>query len=563
MATAMRKRGPGVGKLGGGLVQAGLAVTAAMAVEAWLKKTSGRKVADALRAALPSAAARIEMPDPARSQRVILLPGGRGLRSKTAGTANFLAGMLSQGPAAAVRAVGGPSVKMKVVDSIHEDGAKLVETTAEDLQKLRAAQPGLIVVPERFFDLAVNVYRVEQSARPAAGAVGASRILTVEVVSRADGKAVSGATVVAFIDFTARVGAEGVTSSKGTVSLKLPASAKKLERVYVYPESMLWGALRKNVAVASGVLKIPLASIDLGADDSLRHFAGVGTMQDGQGVKVGVVDTGIALGHPDLHVSGGECTVPGESPTAFGPLGGDHGSHCAGIIAARGSAPIGVRGVAPAASLFSFRVFPTPSNADRHPGASNFAIAKAIDRAVAAGCDLLNLSLGGGGADSATEAAIEDAYNAGVVVIAATGNDDRQPVSFPASFDLCVAVSAIGRKGLFPAGTVFGGDVAAPFGKDKRNFVAAFSNVGDDVDCTGPGVAVVSTVPDATYAAMSGTSMATPAVTGLAARRLAKNQALLKAPRDQQRAAAIIKEVLSSAKDLGFQPTFQGRGLPT
>ncbi len=160
-----------------------------------------------------------------------------------------------------------------------------------------------------------------------------------------------------------------------------------------------------------------------------------------------------------------------------------------------------------AAELYGFRVFPSVTTANPKPRASNFAIAKAIDRAVAAGCDLLNLSLGGGGSDPATETAIEDAYNAGAVVIAATGNDDRQPVSFPASFDLCVAVSAAGRKGLFPSGTVFDGDVAAPYGTDKKNFVAAFSNIGNDVDCIGPGVAVVSTVPAATYAAMSGTSM--------------------------------------------------------
>ena len=548
-----------MGKVGASLVQAGLTVAASMAVESLLKKSSVRKASEVLRAA----ASGVEIAEGAKAQRVILLPGGPRLRSTTSDTKKFLTGLGMRSAAKAVRSAGGPPVKMKVVDSVHEDGAKLVEVTPDDLQKLRAAQPGLIVVPERFFELAVSMYRVEHSARTSAGGVGIARTLAIEIVSRVGGKPVPGATVVAFTNFAAREGAQGVTSSKGTVSLKVPASVTKLERVYVYTEGMLWGALRKNVPLSSSSLRFQLDAIDLGADDSLRYFAGAGAMQDGNGVKVAVVDTGVALHHPDLQVAGGECTVPGEAPTAYGPLGGDHGSHCAGIIAARGSAPTGVRGVAPSAALYSFRVFPKVTPANPHAGASNFAIAKAIDRAVAAGCDLLNLSLGGGGADPATEAAIEDAYNAGVVVIAAAGNDDREPVSFPASFDLAVAVSAVGRKGLFPKGSVAEGDVAAPFGKDKKNFVAAFSNIGTDLDCTGPGVGVVSTVPEASYAAMSGTSMATPAVTGLAARMLAKNQALLSAPRDRERANGIVKALLQSAKTLGFKPIFEGRGLPT
>src|SRR5207249_9555795 len=104
-------------------------------------------------------------------------------------------------------------------------------------------------------------------------------------------------------------------------------------------------------------ITVELAPIDLAAEDSVRYFAGGGQVTDGQGVKVAVIDTGIALGHPDLRVVGGECTVPGEKPGDYGPLGGDHGSHCAGIIAARGTPPTGIRGVAPGAALYSFRVF--------------------------------------------------------------------------------------------------------------------------------------------------------------------------------------------------------------
>ena len=94
-------------------------------------------------------------------------------------------------------------------------------------------------------------------------------------------------------------------------------------------------------------------------------------------------------------------------------------------------------------------------------------------------------------------------------MIVAAGNQDRGPVSFPAADERSVAVSALGRKGTFPTGTSESGDVAGPFGKDKKNFIAAFSNIGRAIDLTGPGVGIISTVPGG-YGVESGTSMAAP-----------------------------------------------------
>src|SRR5262249_19413030 len=150
-------------------------------------------------------------------------------------------------------------------------------------------------------------------------------------------------------------------------------------------------------------------------------------------------------------------TVLGENPDEFGDNGEGHGTHVAGIIAARGNAPTGIRGLAPKVTLRSYRVF-----GKNKPGASNFAIAKAIDRAAADGCDLINMSLGGGEPDIATQEAIADARARGVVVIAAAGNDDRSPVSFPATDSLALAVSATGRKGTFPTDSIEIGNVASP-----------------------------------------------------------------------------------------------------
>jgi subtilisin len=138
--------------------------------------------------------------------------------------------------------------------------------------------------------------------------------------------------------------------------------------------------------------------------------------------------------------------------------------------------------------LRSYRVFGKGA-----PSATNFAIAKAIDAAVADHCDLINMSLGGGPAGPLTADAITAAHNAGTIVLAANGNDGRQPVSFPAANSLCQAVSAMGRIGTFPKGTEPDGSIAALFGSDKKNFIAEFSNIGPETDLTGPGVGVMST----------------------------------------------------------------------
>jgi len=176
----------------------------------------------------------IHVADAPKPQRVILLPGSRSLRGRAGSTISFLRALDSKGSASALKLAGGLPVKMKVLDSIHDDGAKLVEITAEEAQKLRAVQPGLLMVPERFFDRAVQMYRVENLAKAAAARGTTMQKFVVKVISQTDGSPVAGANVVAFTDFAARTGAGGVTSKSGTVKLTLPSNFKALERMYVY-----------------------------------------------------------------------------------------------------------------------------------------------------------------------------------------------------------------------------------------------------------------------------------------------------------------------------------------
>ncbi len=446
--------------------------------------------------------------------------------------------------------IDGGTVPMQVVDSIGPDGAKLVELSAEAALAVRAQRPDLRLVPVHYYTPAmVEPEEVVGGIRAAAAAA----TITLQVVSKKGNTPVANAFIVAFVDFKARTGAQGVTGDDGKVTLALGKASITLDRLYVYPLDANWSLIKKKLAIKTGTV-VTVAPLDLGYKDGLRHFYGNADLNVGAGVTVGVIDTGVSK-HPDLVIAGGANTVPGENRNDFGDNGRAHGTHVAGIIAARGTPPAGLRGVAPGVTLRAYRVFAKGSGS-----ASSFAIAKAIDVAVAEKCDLINMSLGGGPPDPVLKAAIDDAYAAGSLCIIASGNDDRSPVSYPAAEGKALAVSATGRKGTFPTSAAAAEEVAAPYGTDKKNFVAGFSNVGPEVDLTGPGVGIMSTVPGS-YAEISGTSMACPAAVGAAARAIAGTP-IIKMKRNARRAEAIVKAVLASAKPLGFGPTFEGLGIP-
>jgi subtilisin len=464
---------------------------------------------------------------------------------------------------------------MRVIDSSSTNGSKLVEMSPEGELSLRLAIPGLRVIPEVFYHRLWHRLQIKQrparrsktsNVRAAAAAPAAAAKSVITVTSAQTGKPVAGATVVAFTDFASRAGAQGATDAKGRVTLAQISSRQKLERIYVYPPAGLWDLLvQDTTAAASASLKLRAAD-PTDATLLLHQLYGALPRTAGQGVTIGIVDTGIDANHPDLkNVTGGQNCVSDElqaDPSAKknwrpAKVEGEHGTHVAGIAAAQGR-PGGFHGIAPAAKLRAYRVFP-----DAGGGASNFDIGNAIDAAVADKCDVINLSLGGGAKDDAVKSAIDRALAAGVVVVAASGNDSRKPVSFPAALPECVCVSAMGRRGSFPKDSVGTGDIAAPNGgASGRDFVADFSNIGSEVDVTGPGVEIVSTLPGGSYGPMSGTSMATPAVTGIVAYLLSADPALQQAQGDDR--SRKLKDLLyKSCKLEKFGRNFEGFGLPT
>jgi len=509
-------------------------------------------------------------------RRMILLPA-RGLRADTANVAAALVtlnNVRNQGVVRLSNVLSGPALtaagatvglapmpatgnaSVRVLDSIAENGAKLIEVSLEDEGALRASLPGVRLVPETFYEPLSLRLALESALIPAAQNV----TVRVTVRSAATNAPVRDVKVIGFTNFAQRLGAEGTTNAAGIAILQFATPPGTLERLYAFPDTGFWGSLRTAVPTSGGVA-MRLAPIALATPDFLRRVYGEPPLTAGAGVTVGVLDTGCGP-HPNLVIAGGFNAVTGENTGDFGDNGDRHGSHVAGIIAARGAAPTGVRGVAPGATLRSYRVFAKGKNA------SNFDIAKAIDRATSDRCDFLNMSLGrpansaGGAGEPAVRAAIEDARAAGSVVLAASGNDGRAGVSFPASDDLCIAVSAVGHRLSLVANSTSAAAFAPPTGTDPNEFIADFSNIGPQVDLCGPGVGIVSTVvPGNSFAVMDGTSMACPAATGAAARLLAANPLILNATRDATRSAAIVQLLLQRAATRGFQAIFEGHGM--
>jgi subtilisin len=197
---------------------------------------------------------------------------------------------------------------------------------------------------------------------------------------------------------------------------------------------------------------------------------------------------------------------------------------------------------------------------------TNYPVIHALLQAQSDRCDILNLSLETTGErrrDEALEEAIADARDHGMIVVVAAGNDNRDAVDYPAAYPGATAVSAMGREGTFPRRALEEMTVSPPKGhKDPKEFIASFSNVGEQISVTALGVGVLSTLPGNDWGSCSGTSMAAPVVAGAAACLLSRNPAIYNMARNSARSDAIEQLLIANCVRRGFGPTFEGHGMP-
>jgi thermitase len=211
---------------------------------------------------------------------------------------------------------------------------------------------------------------------------------------------------------------------------------------------------------------------------------------------VAVIDTGVDYTHPDLKgrvLMGQDFTFrPGwifNRKDKDGPMDDNaHGTHCAGIIGATANNGIGIAGVAPDVQLMAVKVL------GGEGGGSQYDVMKGVAYAVTNGAKVINMSLGGTATTSVERKFYEAAVASGALIVAATGNS-ADGVGFPAAYPGVLSVGAT----------------------DSGGALARFSNHDETMSVTAPGVGILSTIPGNTYAKFSGTSMAAPFVSGVAA----------------------------------------------
>ncbi len=282
---------------------------------------------------------------------------------------------------------------------------------------------------------------------------------------------------------------------------------------------------------------IGLAGVDIGIEKAWEIQRG------SKDIIVAIIDTGVDYNHPDLAANMWVNEVerdglPGVDDDKNGFIDdihgysfdgkttdpkddNGHGTHCAGVIAAQPNNLSGIAGV-----NWNVKIMPVKFLDSSGGGSLENAI-KAIDYAIKMGAVILSNSWGGGGASDNLRAAIQRSSDAGLLFVAAAGNDgqnnDTSGGHFPSSYDVANILS-----------------VAAV---TNRGELATYSNYGKKlVDVAAPGSNIYSTYIGNTYKSLSGTSMATPYVTGIAA--------LLLAQEPQLRSGDIINRLVQTSVPL-------------
>ncbi|ANU10129.1 hypothetical protein BBH88_07345 [Planococcus antarcticus DSM 14505] len=227
-------------------------------------------------------------------------------------------------------------------------------------------------------------------------------------------------------------------------------------------------------------------------------------------VVVAVLDSGFDINHPDLK----EQIVKPHTTADSGFSVDDHGTHVAGIIGSSIDNYEFGAGVAPKTSIMPIDVFVGET-------AYTSDVIEGIYQAVWAGADIINMSLGSYNYSTQYNNAIQYAYQSGLVIIASAGNDATSRTHYPSAYDNVISVGST----------------------DSSDYQSYFSNYGYDVDVVAPGSSIYSILPYGSGGWMSGTSMASPVVAGVAALVMANEPNLTN--------TEVVDRLLSTAKDLG------------
>lgn len=293
----------------------------------------------------------------------------------------------------------------------------------------------------------------------------------------------------ALIMFEETIDLELIKENNGSIIEELPS----IKSVSAFIPKDRFEPLKANEAIKyieeDKVVSVQTNWVDWGTEKIGAPKAWINDLT-GRGIKVAVIDTGIAK-HPDLNIKKGISFVP--YTKSFEDDHG-HGTHVAGVIGA-GKNPQGLKGVAPDVELYAIKVL------DKEGQGYHSDVIKGIEWAVEQEIDIINLSVGGSEGSIFLEEALKKAYeDHNMLIVAAAGNNGHtlgkgNTVEYPAKYPSVIAVAATDRF-------------------DQR---ASFSAHGLEVELAAPGVRIQSTYLGNGYALLNGTSMAAPHVTAMLA----------------------------------------------
>lgn len=291
----------------------------------------------------------------------------------------------------------------------------------------------------------------------------------------------------------------GVVRVEDDIDIELAHEVGKLQWGPRFREDVPWGVQRINIG---------------------------GAKETGNGVNVGILDTGVDLRHPDLakNIKGSYNAI---SDIASASDDNGHGTHVAGTIGALRNG-LGVIGVAPRVNLYAVKVL-------NEKGSGKLsALIDGVSWCVEKGIKIVNMSLSSSIENQTFRDMIQGARKAGITMVCAAGNrgPGSNSIGYPAKYVECIAVAAI----------------------DDEDKIANFSSRGREIAIVAPGVDILSTWPGRKYRKSTGTSMAAPHVTGAVALLLEADPSL--SPSD-------IKSILQASADPldGVNADQQGAGV--
>ena len=206
----------------------------------------------------------------------------------------------------------------------------------------------------------------------------------------------------------------------------------------------------------------------------------------GLGIKIGIIDSGVFTGHSDFAGVTMSGYADGWTGTDWDTDAFGHGTHVTGTIVAQLNGS-GVVGASPGVSIHMVKVFDYYEDPDDWFSTGVYwvyssTLLDAAQRCQAAGCRIINMSLGGAAPSQTEDAGFAQLYNAGVLLVASAGNAGDTSISYPAGYSSVISVAAL----------------------DQNYAVAGFSQQNSDVELAAPGVDVVSTVPYCVVNSVSG-----------------------------------------------------------